>query len=101
VDYFNKLVSTIGKDRVDQSVRLFMVPGYGHCGGGDGPNQFDMLTALDQWRDKGAAPKEVIASKVDGEELSRTRPLCPYPMVAKYKGTGSIDRAENFSCGQP
>jgi feruloyl esterase len=98
VDYYNKLVATMGKDRVDASVRLYMVPGMGHCGGGDGPNQFDMLAALEEWREKGSAPGEVLASKVEGEGMSRTRPLCPYPAVATYKGTGSIDRADSFAC---
>jgi feruloyl esterase len=101
VDYYNKLVATIGKERVDAAVRLYMVPGYGHCGGGDGPNQFDMLAALERWREQGAAPTEVLASKVEGEAVSRTRPLCPYPAVARYNGTGSIDRAESFACSMP
>lgn len=101
VDYYNKLVGTMGKDRVEAAVRLYMVPGMGHCGGGDGPNQFDMLAALEQWREHGDAPGEVLASKLEGEGVSRTRPLCPYPMVAKYKGTGSIDRAESFACSLP
>ncbi len=101
IDYFNKLTATMGKDRVDASVRLYMVPGMGHCGGGDGPNQFDMLAALDRWRDQGSAPKEVLASRVEGEGVIRTRPLCPHPTVAKYTGTGSIDRAESFACSMP
>ena len=101
VDYYNKLAGTLGKDRVDASVRLYMVPGYGHCGGGDGPNQFDMLAALERWREQGGAPREVLASKVQGDAVSRTRPLCPYPTVAKYQGAGSIDRAESFACSMP
>lgn len=100
VDYYKKVVDTMGRD-VDASVRLFMVPGMGHCGGGDGPNEFDMVTALEQWREKGKAPAEIIASKLADGSVSRTRPLCPYPQVAKYKGTGSIEKAENFACSAP
>jgi feruloyl esterase len=100
VSYYKKVADTMGKD-VDQAVRLFMVPGMGHCGGGDGPSEFDMVAALEQWREKGKAPAEIIASKVAEGTVTRTRPLCPYPQVARYKGTGSIDRAENFACAAP
>jgi feruloyl esterase len=77
-----------------------MVPGMGHCGGGDGPNEFDMLAALEQWREQGKAPSEILASQVIEGRVTRTRPLCPYPQIARYKGTGSIDRAENFVCAR-
>ncbi len=100
VDYYKQVVDTMGKD-VDGSVRLFMVPGMGHCGGGDGPNEFDMVAALEQWREQGKAPAEILASKVADGHVTRTRPLCPYPQVAKYKGTGSIDQAANFACAAP
>ena len=75
------------------SYRLFMVPGMGHCGGGEGPNQFDMLGALEQWVEQKKAPDSVIASR-----LERTRPLCPYPQVAVYKGSGGTDEAASFVC---
>jgi feruloyl esterase len=101
VQYYEKLVAALGKKQVDDSVRLYMVPGMGHCGGGEGPNVFDTLTALEQWREHGAAPKEIIASQITKGGVSRTRPLCPYPQVARYKGTGSTDRAENFVCRIP
>jgi feruloyl esterase len=101
VDYYKKVLDTMGKDQVDGAVRLFMVPGMGHCGGGDGPNEFDMVAALEEWREKGKAPNEIIASKVADGRVTRTRPLCPYPQVAKYKGTGSVDRAESFACTAP
>ena len=100
VDYYNAVVQTMGKG-VDSSVRLFMVPGMGHCGGGDGPNTFDMIAALEKWREHGHAPGSILASKVADGQVIRTRPLCPYPQVAKYKGTGSIDRAESFACTCP
>jgi feruloyl esterase len=77
---------------------MFMVPGMAHCGGGDGPNRFDMITALEQWVEKGQAPDRIEASRLRDGKVDRTRPLCPYPQVAIYKGTGSTDEAVNFVC---
>jgi feruloyl esterase len=86
-------------------VRLFMVPGMQHCGGGPGPNDFgqspgaagdplhDVNAALEQWVEQGIAPASIVAKKGD-----RSRPLCPYPQVATYKGSGSTDDAANFVC---
>ena len=99
--YYERLVDALGKSQVDSSVRLYMVPGMGHCGGGEGPNVFDTVTPLAQWREHGTAPKEIIASQVTNGAVSRTRPLCPYPEVGQYKGTGSVDQAENFVCRLP
>jgi feruloyl esterase len=82
-------------------VRLFMVPGMGHCRGGEGPNTFDMVTALEQWVEGGAIPDRIVASRATAGRVERSRPLCPYPQVARYRGTGSIDLAENFVCGTP
>jgi feruloyl esterase len=84
--------------KVRESYRLFMVPGMAHCGSGDGPNQFDTISALEQWVEKGKAPDQIIASRMRDGKTDRTRPLCPYPQVATYKGTGSTDDAANFSC---
>ena len=77
-----------------------MMPGMQHCGGGEGPNSFDPMTALEQWVENGKAPDQIIAShrQRDGT-VDRTRPLCPYPKVAKYQGSGSIDDAASFVCG--
>jgi feruloyl esterase len=100
VSYRNELVMAMGRE-VESSVRLFMVPGMGHCGGGSGPNQFDMLAALEQWREHGKAPASILASRVEDGRVTRTRPLCPFPQIAKYKGAGSIDQAENFACAAP
>ncbi|WP_188166434.1 tannase/feruloyl esterase family alpha/beta hydrolase [Oryzicola mucosus] len=80
---------------VTDSVRYFLAPGVGHCGGGAGPDRFDMLTALENWVEKGEAPERIIASKKDSE---MTRPLCPYPTIATYKGSGNTDDAANFDC---
>ena len=98
VHYYNKVVETIGERRANDSVRLFFAPGMAHCGGGEGPNTFDALTALEQWREQGKAPTAIVASHLTGDQVDRTRPLCPYPQVATYKGSGSIDRAESFVC---
>ena len=98
VNYYNQMLATMGKEKAANAVKLFMVPGMGHCGGGDGPNEFDMLTALEQWREQGKTPAQIPASQSAEGSVIRTRPLCPYPQIAKYKGSGSIDKAENFAC---
>lgn len=99
VNYYKAVLDSQGSaSNVMGSYRLFMEPGMAHCGGGDGPNTFDMLTALEQWKEQGKAPDQIIASHSTGGKVDRTRPLCPYPQVAKYKGTGSTDEAANFAC---
>jgi feruloyl esterase len=98
VNYYNRLVETLGAHEVDRSVRLYMAPGMGHCGGGEGPNVFDALSAVEEWREKGKAPAGILASKVTDDRVVRTRPLCPYPQQAHHKGSGSIDEAQNFVC---
>ena len=84
-----------------EAVRLFMVPGMGHCGGGNGTTTFDMVTALDQWVTSGKAPATIPASRLRDGKVDRTRPLCSYPQYAVYKGSGSIDDAANFECRTP
>jgi feruloyl esterase len=75
-----------------------MVPGMNHCQGGVGTSTFDMLAALEQWVEGKKAPDSIAASKVTQGKTERTRPLCAYPQVATYKGSGSTDDAANFSC---
>jgi feruloyl esterase len=87
--------------RPADSILLFMVPGMAHCAGGEGPNTFDMVSAMEQWVEQGKAPEQIIASHSQNGTVDRTRPLCPYPQVARYKGTGSIDDASNFTCAAP
>jgi feruloyl esterase len=102
VDYYKSVLSAMGgASRVADSYRLFMVPGMAHCGGGEGPNAFDMVTALEQWVEKGKAPDSIVASRVRDGKVERTRPLCPYPQVAEYKGSGSTNEAANFVCKAP
>ncbi|WP_296615794.1 tannase/feruloyl esterase family alpha/beta hydrolase [Sphingomonas sp.] len=93
-----------------RSVRLFMVPGMSHCLAGPGPNVFDALGTLDHWRQGGAAPQSMIATKYDNDLFGylgfpakpvRTRPLCAYPRVARWTGKGSSDDAANFTCVAP
>jgi len=83
------------------SVRLFMVPGMGHCGGGDGASTFNMVAALDAWVERGTAPEQIPASRVRNGKVDRTRPLCAYPRYARYSGSGNVDDAANFSCVIP
>lgn len=99
VDYFEKVVEQLGgPSETAQSVRLFMVPGMNHCGGGEGPNVFSMTSALERWVEDGKAPDQVPASHLTGGKVDRTRPLCPYPQMAQYKGTGDPNDAANFVC---
>jgi len=88
---------------VDDFYRLFMVPGMGHCGGAAGPNRFDAFSALEQWVEKGTAPEKIIASGIRGDDRTKsiTRPLCPYPQVAKYKGAGDPNELASFVCAEP
>src|SRR5262249_20723962 len=97
--YYSRVLDAAGgRAAVERAYRLFMVPGMGHCGGGDGVNTFDMLAALEQWVERGQAPDRIVASHATDGRVDRTRPLCPYPQVATYSGQGSTDAAENFAC---
>jgi feruloyl esterase len=101
VNYYTNVAKTVGKPATEDGVRLFMVPGMGHCGGGDGTSTFNMKAALSQWVEQGHAPEEVPASRVRNGQTDRTRPLCAFPKVAKYKGSGSTDDASSFTCALP
>lgn len=100
VDYYEQAVAKNGP-RTKEFVRLFMAPGMGHCGGGIGPDRHDAMTAMVDWVEKGKAPDSMVASRVVNSQVVRTRPLCPYPQVARYSGQGSIDDAANFRCVAP
>jgi feruloyl esterase len=102
IKYYNSVVDHLGGEaNASSSIRLFLAPGMGHCSGGEGPNTFDKVGALEQWVEKGIAPDKLIATHSTAGKVDRTRPLCPYPQVARYKGTGSIDDAANFVCRLP
>jgi hypothetical protein len=100
VDYYKRVVQTMGgPEKTSQFMRLFMAPGVGHCGGGVGPAPTGTMEALLAWVEEGRAPETLLASRpAQGGGTPRTRPLCQYPLVAKYKGTGSTDDAANFTC---
>jgi feruloyl esterase len=83
---------------VQDFYRLFMVPGMAHCGGGPGPNVFDMQRALEAWVERGVAPDTVIATHYRDGQPDRRRPLCPYPKLAVYKGEGDVNEAASFVC---
>jgi feruloyl esterase len=102
VKYFKSVEDTMGgASKTSQNIRLFMVPGMAHCSGGEGPNTFDKIGTLDRWVEENRAPEKIIAAHSSDGKVDRTRPLCPYPQVARYKGTGSIDEAANFECRMP
>jgi feruloyl esterase len=98
IQYYESVIAASGKTKTADSYRLFMVPGMNHCRGGDGPNAFDMLSAVEQWREHEKSPDAILASHSTDGKVDRTRPLCPYPQVSRYKGGGSTDDAANFSC---
>jgi feruloyl esterase len=99
VSYYESVIADQGG--VDPTVdfyRLFMAPGVAHCRGGPGPDRFDAVTAIERWVETGVAPEQLVASKVVDGEVTRSRPLCAFPKVARYAGTGSPDEAANFAC---
>jgi feruloyl esterase len=99
LNYYNRVADTLGgASKVNDSYRLFMVPGMGHCRGGDGTDRFDVIGVLEQWVEKAKAPESIVASRYTGDKVERTHTLCPYPQVAIYKGSGSTDDAANFAC---
>jgi feruloyl esterase len=100
VHYYEEATKKNGPDTKD-FFRLFMIPGMSHCSGGIGPDRHDPVTAVINWVEKDAAPASITASRVVNNQVVRTRPLCPYPEVARYKGQGSIDDAANFRCVAP
>jgi feruloyl esterase len=118
VNYYDRVEKAMGgRQKTESFFRLLMVPGMAHCGGGPGPNMFggfgppaptspqipidpehDVLSALVQWVEKGSAPDHIVATHVTNSAIDRTRPICPYPKVARWNTTGSSDDARNFTC---
>jgi tannase/feruloyl esterase len=101
IDYYTSITKRMGAAKAQTFTRLFMVPGMQHCGGGPGPGTFDMLSALEAWVEKGTPPAQIVASHSANGSVDRTRPLCAYPQVAQYTGSGSIDEAASFVCKTP
>jgi hypothetical protein len=113
INYYKDVTDRMRGQEPEAFVRLYMVPGMQHCGGGPGPDSFGMsrgakdaqhnvALALEQWVEKGITPNVIVATKNEGADLSKgakmTRPLCPYPQIAKYKGKGDTNDAANFAC---
>jgi len=106
IDYYESVVAFAGggadalKD-VQSFYRLFMAPGMAHCGGGTGPNAFDMQAVLERWVEQNIPPERIVATRAINGVVDRARPLCPYPQIAVYKGTGDTNDAASFECGIP
>lgn len=115
IQYYDRVVSSLGRSEAEAFTRLYMVPGMQHCGGGPGPNSFgqfgsapanepqrDVFMALEQWVEKGTAPSAIVATKYVNDDPAKavqaTRPLCPHPQAAKYKGQGDPSDAASFAC---
>lgn len=100
IDYYTSVLKKMGPKQ-DDWVRLFMAPGMQHCGNGPGPNQVNYMAVIERWRESGVAPDQIVSSHVTNNRVDMTRPWCPYPQLAQYKGTGSTNDAANFVCKNP
>ena len=112
LDFYNRIVAKYGQAETDKFLRFFLVAGMGHCGGGEGFSHIggatgypikddadhDMIRALDLWSKKGIAPSVLIGAHMDGKVVTATRPICRYPLEAKYIGHGDTNEAANFVC---
>ena len=98
VSYYKDVLNTMGKGSAGKSIALFMIPGMNHCSGGPGTDTFDKMKVMEDWVEKGIEPKRIVASHLTNGVVDKTRPLCPYPKVAKYNGSGDTNDAANFSC---
>jgi feruloyl esterase len=102
VNYYDSVAKKLGGvAKISDSFRLFMVPGMGHCTGGEGTSNFDAMAVIEQWVEQKKAPDQIVAAHMTDGKPDRTRPLCPYPQVSQYKGSGSTDDAANFICKAP
>jgi len=97
VIFFNNVMQAVGPE-AEKSLALFMLPGVSHCAGGPGPDTFDKMTAISEWVEQGRKPSRIVASHATDGRVDRTRPLCPFPQVARYRGQGDTNDAANFSC---
>ena len=118
IDYYQQVRGAMGEAEANAAVRLFMAPGVEHCDGGPGPNSFGQFSAgagdpdtslgaaLQRWVEQGTAPERIVAIKLSndddpGSEVVRSRPLCAWPLVARYRGEGNTDVASSFDCIPP
>jgi feruloyl esterase len=95
--YYESVLKEMGNEQ-EEWMRLFMIPGMGHCSGGSGPYSFDAIEALEKWREDDIAPAQIMGSN---PQSGLTRPLCPYPQYAAYDGTGDLKDAANWKCSEP
>ena len=100
INLYNNIVQKTGPNP-DNWIKLYMIPGMGHCQGGPGTDQFNKMGIIERWRESNTAPQAVTAAHVTGNNVTMTRPLCPYPQVATYNGVGSTNDAASFSCKAP
>ncbi len=100
IDYYTRVQKQMGgPKKTEEFARFFLAPGVSHCAGGPGPQPTGVLDALVTWVEHGKAPETLTATRRDRTgAVTRSRPLCQYPLVAKYKGSGSTDDAKNFTC---
>jgi feruloyl esterase len=98
VTYFEKVLHAAGRQAAGRSIQLYMVPGMNHCQGGIGTDTFDKVAAMEEWLARGTAPAQIVASHATNGKIDRTRPLCPYPQIARYKGAGSEADSSSFAC---
>lgn len=96
--HYYRQVQQVGGPRTTDFARLFLVPGMQHCGGGPGTDSFDAVSAVERWVEEGTAPAQIVASHAVHGVVDRTRPLCPYPQMAAYKGKGDVNDAGSFVC---
>ena len=102
IEYYKSVAHKLGGEaKIADSVRLFMVPGMAHCQGGEGAGAFDPMNVIETWVEQGKAPDQIVGTHISGGKVDRTHPMCPYPQIAQYKGSGSTDDAANFVCKAP
>ena len=116
INFYNRIVALQGQDKTDAFLRFFLIPGMGHCSGGAGFSHIggatgaplkpdpdhDMVRALDVWMKKGEAPSLFVAARMnEKKEVVATRPVCRYPLEARYVGHGDVNTAANWSCRMP
>ena len=98
IRYHQAVLDKVGRNVEGKSIELFMIPGVFHCQGGPGTDTFDKAATLDAWVTTGKAPDRIVASHLTDGKVDRTRPVCVFPKVAKWSGSGSTDDAQNFAC---
>jgi feruloyl esterase len=101
VEHAGKATGGDGKAFTDEYLRLFMMPGMGHCRGGAGPDQADFMAAIAAWVEKDEAPERIVARKLQDGQVTMTRPVCPHPQAARYRGRGDANDERNFECAAP